>query len=67
MELADHLVVMPQGLVHQHPEALGILVQHVRALGESQALGAVTAVVGYVAGGLVGHQVHVDVVVVEIL
>ena len=67
VELADHLVVVPQGLVYQLAEALGILVQHFGPLSEGQALGAVTAVVGDVAGGLVGHQIHVDVVGVEVL
>ncbi len=67
VELADHLIVVLQGLVYQLAEGLRVLVQHLGALGEGQALGAVAAVIGHVAGGLVAHEVHVDVVVVQIL
>ena len=67
MELADHLIVMLQGLVDENAEALGILVEHLGALLEGQALRAVAAVVRNVAGGLVAHQVDMDVVVVQVL
>ena len=67
VELADHLIVAAQGLVHQGAEALGVPVQHLRALLVGQALGAVAAVVGHVAAGLVAHQIHVDVLLIEVL
>ena len=67
VELADHLIVVLERFVNQLGEALGVLVQHVGALLEAQALGAVAAVIGHVAGGLVGEQIHMDVVVIDIL
>ena len=67
VQLADQVIVMLQGLVNQLGEALGIVGQHLGALLEGQALGAVAAVIGHVAGGLVGQQVHVDVVLQHIL
>ena len=67
VELADHLIVMLQRLVDELAEALGVLVQHLGALGEGEALRAVAAVVGNVAGGLVAHEVNVNVVLIEVL
>ena len=67
MELADHLIVMLQRLVNELAETLGVLVQHLGALGEGEALRAVAAVVGNVAGGLVAHEVNVNVVLIEVL
>ena len=68
MELADHLIVMLQGLVDQDlAEAFGVLVEHLGALFEGEALRAVAAVVRHVAGGLVAHQVDMDVVVIQVL
>ena len=67
MQLADHLIVVLQGLVDQLGELLGVLIQHLGALLEGQALGAVAAVVRNVAGSLVRQQINVDVVVVQIL
>ena len=65
MEPADHLIVMLQRLVNQLGEALGVLIQHLGALLEGQALGAVAAVISHVAGGLVAHQIHMDALVVQ--
>ena len=67
MELADHLIVMLQSLVNQLGEALGILIQHLGALLEGQALGAVAAVVSHVAGGLIAHQIHMDALLIQVL
>lgn len=67
MELADHLIVMLQRLVDEDTEAVGILVEHFGALLEREALRAVAAVIRHVAGGLVAHQVDMDVVVVQVL
>ena len=50
MELADHLIVMGQRFVHQGTEAHGVLGQHPCPLLEGEALGAVAAGVGHVAG-----------------
>ena len=58
---------MLQRLVNELAEALGVLVQHLGALGEGEALRAVSAVVGDVAGGLVAHEVNVNVVLIEVL
>ena len=66
MEPADHLIVPPQGFVHQLPELLRVVVQHLRPLGEGQPLGAVSAVIGHMAGGLVAEQVHVHIVFVQV-
>ena len=67
VELADHLIVMMQRLVDEDTEAVGILVEHFGALLEREALRAVAAVIRHVAGGLVAHQVDMDVVVVQVL
>ena len=66
VEPADHLIVPPQGFVHQLPELLRVVVQHLRPLDEGQPLGAVSAVIGDVAGGLVAEQVHVHIVFVQV-
>ena len=56
----------PQALVHQPAEARRIPVQQLGALGKGQALGAVAAVVGHMAGGLVAHQIHMDLLPLQI-
>ena len=66
VEFADHLIVPPQGFVHQLPELLRIPVQQLRPLGKGQPLGAVSAVIGHMAGGLVAEQVHMHVVVIQV-
>ena len=66
VEFADHLIMPPQGFVHQLPELLRVMVQQLRPLGEGQPLGAVSAVIGDVAGGLVAEQVHVHIVFVQV-
>ncbi|KAF5078551.1 hypothetical protein DSECCO2_139590 [anaerobic digester metagenome] len=67
VEFADHLVVALQGLIHQLGKLLRVLVQHLGALGKGQSLRAVTAVIGHVARGLVAHQIHMDVLFIQIL
>ncbi|MPM57010.1 hypothetical protein SDC9_103827 [bioreactor metagenome] len=67
MELADHFIVVAQGLIHQLAEAVGVFIQHLGALLEGQALRAVASVIGDVAGGLVAQKVNVDIFLIEVL
>ena len=67
VELADQFIVMAQSLVHQLAEALGVLVQHLGALLEGQTLRAVASVVGDMAAGLVAEQVHMHVLLQQVL
>ena len=61
MHLADQLIVMTQSFVYKFLEAFWVFVQHFGTLFKGQTLWAVTAVVWYMAGSLVGEQVNVDV------
>ena len=66
VELADHLIVMDEGLVDEFCESFGIFVEHVCSLLKGEALRAVAAVVSHVTAGLVAHEIDVDVFVIEI-
>ena len=66
VEARDHFVMAAEGLVDEFPEGLRILVEHFRAFFVGEALRAVAAVIGHVAGSLVGHQVHVDIFLVQV-
>ena len=62
----DELILMAQALIDQRDELLAILGEHLRALLERQPLRAVAALVGCMAGGLVAHEVDVDVVLDDV-
>ena len=62
----DELILMAQALIDQRDELFAILGEHLRALLERQALRAVAALVGCVAGGLIAHEVDVDVVLDDV-
>ena len=61
MHLADQFIVVAQSFVYKFLEAFWVFVQHFGTLFKGQTLWAVTAVVWYMAGSLVGEQVNVDV------
>jgi hypothetical protein len=54
-----------QAFVHQFRKRLAVFGQQTGALGKGDALGAVAAVVGHVAGGLVGEQIDGNAVLVD--
>ena len=57
----DERILTAQALIDQGDEFLPVPGQHGRALGKGQALRAVAPVVDRMAGGLVAHEVHLDI------